>query len=172
MELGMIGLGKMGAFMTERLVRGGHRVVGFDRDSAAVKRVVDKGRGGDRFARENDRATESAARHLADGPVRRAGRPDHRSADAAYGARETRSSMAGIRTTRTHCGARPALVQKKMNFVDCGTSGGVWGLTEGYSMMVGGDADVVKRLAPIFRRLLPGRTKAGGAWARRARATS
>ena len=42
MELGMIGLGKMGAFMTERLVRGGHRVVGFDRDPAAVKRVVEK----------------------------------------------------------------------------------------------------------------------------------
>ncbi len=46
MELGMIGLGKMGAFMTERLVRGGHRVIGFDRDPAAVKRVVDKGAGG------------------------------------------------------------------------------------------------------------------------------
>src|SRR5580700_11261857 len=46
MELGMIGLGKMGAFMTERLVRGGHRVVGFDRDPAAVKNVVDKGAAG------------------------------------------------------------------------------------------------------------------------------
>ncbi len=46
MELGMIGLGKMGAFMTERLVRGGHHVIGFDRDAAAVQRVVDKGAGG------------------------------------------------------------------------------------------------------------------------------
>ena len=44
MELGMIGLGKMGGFMTERLVRGGHRVVGFDRDAAAVQRVAEKGR--------------------------------------------------------------------------------------------------------------------------------
>ena len=43
MEFGMVGLGKMGAFMTERLVRGGHRVVGFDRDPAAFQRVVDKG---------------------------------------------------------------------------------------------------------------------------------
>lgn len=46
MELGMIGLGKMGAFMTERLARGGHRVVGFDRDAAAVRRVVDTGAAG------------------------------------------------------------------------------------------------------------------------------
>ncbi|HET7842194.1 MAG TPA: decarboxylating 6-phosphogluconate dehydrogenase, partial [Terriglobia bacterium] len=55
-----------------------------------------------------------------------------------------------------------ALQQKKMNFVDCGTSGGVWGLTEGYSMMVGGDADVVKRLAPIFQTLAPGPDKGWG----------
>jgi 6-phosphogluconate dehydrogenase len=55
-----------------------------------------------------------------------------------------------------------ALVQKKMNFVDCGTSGGVWGLTEGYSMMVGGDADLVKRLAPIFQTLAPGPDKGWG----------
>ena len=46
MELGMIGLGKMGGFMVERLVRGGHRVVGFDRDAAAVQRVAEKGAGG------------------------------------------------------------------------------------------------------------------------------
>ena len=55
MELGMIGLGKMGGFMTERLVRGGHRVVGFDRDAAAVSRVVGERRGGQRFARKTDR---------------------------------------------------------------------------------------------------------------------
>jgi 6-phosphogluconate dehydrogenase len=55
-----------------------------------------------------------------------------------------------------------ALAQKKFNFVDCGTSGGIWGLTEGYSMMVGGDAEVVKRLAPIFQTLAPGLEKGWG----------
>jgi 6-phosphogluconate dehydrogenase len=55
-----------------------------------------------------------------------------------------------------------AVVAKKFNFVDCGTSGGVWGLTEGYSMMVGGDADVVKRLAPIFQTLAPGPDRGWG----------
>jgi 6-phosphogluconate dehydrogenase len=55
-----------------------------------------------------------------------------------------------------------ALAPKKINFVDCGTSGGVWGITEGYSMMVGGDADVVKRLSPIFETLAPGPDKGWG----------
>ena len=62
-----------------------------------------------------------------------------------------------------------ALAQKKMNFVDCGTSGGVWGLTEGYSMMIGGDADQVNGYRPFLRLWRPGRTRAGGAWGRRAR---
>ena len=83
MELGMIGLGKMGAFMTERLVRGGHRVVGFDRDAAAVQRVVDKGAVGVDSLEKTDRATEGAASDLADGSLGCAGGPDDRSADAA-----------------------------------------------------------------------------------------
>jgi 6-phosphogluconate dehydrogenase len=55
-----------------------------------------------------------------------------------------------------------ALAPKKINYVDSGTSGGVWGLTEGYSMMVGGDAEVVKRLAPIFQTLAPAPDKGWG----------
>jgi 6-phosphogluconate dehydrogenase len=54
------------------------------------------------------------------------------------------------------------LAPKKINFVDSGTSGGVWGLTEGYSLMVGGDAEVVKRLSPIFQTLAPGPDKGWG----------
>ena len=55
-----------------------------------------------------------------------------------------------------------ALAPKKINFVDCGTSGGVWGITEGYSMMVGGDADLIKRISPIFQTLAPGPDKGWG----------
>ena len=76
MELGMIGLGKMGAFMTERLVRGGHRVVGFDRDAAAVQRVVEKGAAGADSLEKIDRAAQSAASGLADGSLGRAGGSD------------------------------------------------------------------------------------------------
>jgi 6-phosphogluconate dehydrogenase len=55
-----------------------------------------------------------------------------------------------------------ALAQKKINFVDSGTSGGVWGLKEGYSMMVGGDAELIKRISPIFQTLAPGPDKGWG----------
>ena len=59
-----------------------------------------------------------------------------------------------------------ALKEKKLNFVDCGTSGGVWGLKEGYSMMIGGDADVVDRLSPIFESWLRARQRLGTCWTR------
>ena len=55
-----------------------------------------------------------------------------------------------------------ALAPKKINFVDSGTSGGVWGLTEGYSLMIGGEAGVVKQLAPVFETLAPGKDKGWG----------
>jgi len=161
MELGMIGLGKMGGYMVERLVRGGHRVVGFDRDGAAVQKVVDKGAvGADSLEKMIsqlkppravwlmvpagaivDQTIESVISHLAPGDTIIDG---------------------GNSYYRDSVRRAAALAPKKMNFVDCGTSGGVWGLTEGYSMMVGGDADVVKRLAPIFQTLAPGPDKGWG----------
>ena len=74
MELGMVGLGRMGANMVERLVRGGHRVVGYDRDAGAVARVTAAGGRRRRFARKPRRKAErEAASHLDHGPVRRAG---------------------------------------------------------------------------------------------------
>ena len=161
MELGMIGLGKMGAFMTERLVRGGHRVVGFDRDPAAVQRVVDKGAASAESLEKIiaqlkppravwlmvpsgapvDQTIEALTPHLAPGDTIIDGGNSYYKDSVRRGA---------------------ALAAKKLNFVDCGTSGGVWGLTEGYSMMIGGDADLVKRLAPIFQTLAPGPDKGWG----------
>ena len=155
MELGMIGLGKMGAFMTERLVRGGHRVVGFDRDPAAVKRVTDEGAGG----------ADSLEKLIAQLKAPRAVWLMVPSGAPVDQTMESLTPFLAAGDTIIHGGnsyykdsmrRAAALAQKKINFVDCGTSGGVWGLTEGYSMMVGGDADVVKRLAPIFQTLAPG----------------
>ena len=161
MELGMIGLGKMGAFMTERLVRGGHRVVGFDRDPDAVKRVVEKGAASADSLEiiiaqlkppraiwlmvpsgvPVDQTIESLTPHLAAGDTIIDG------GNSYYKDSVRRAA---------------ALTTKKLNFVDCGTSGGIWGLTEGYSMMVGGDAEIVKRLAPIFQTLAPAPDKGWG----------
>jgi 6-phosphogluconate dehydrogenase len=161
MELGMIGLGKMGAFMTERLVKGGHRVVGLDRDAGAVARVVEKGAGGADTLEKLigqlktprviwlmvpsgapvDQTIDQLTPHLAPGDTIIDG------GNSYY-----RDSMRRAKS----------LAEKKLNFVDCGTSGGVWGLTEGYSMMVGGDVDLVKRLSPIFETLAPGPDKGWG----------
>jgi 6-phosphogluconate dehydrogenase len=161
MELGMIGLGKMGGFMAERLVRGGHRVIGLDRDAAAVARVVEKGAAG----------ADSIEKLLAQLKVPRAvwimvpsGKPVDDTIDSlvAHLAPGDTIIDGGNSYYRDSVRRGAALSAKKINFVDCGTSGGVWGLTEGYSMMVGGDAEVVKRLAPIFQTLAPGADKGWG----------
>ena len=161
MELGMIGLGKMGAFMTERLVRGGHRVVGFDRDPAAVKNVVDKGAAG----------ADSLEKMISQLKAPRvvwlmvpAGAPVDQTIDLITPHFQAGDTIidGGNSFYKDSVRRAAALAEKKFNFVDCGTSGGVWGLTEGYSMMVGGDADVVKRLSPIFQTLAPGPDKGWG----------
>jgi 6-phosphogluconate dehydrogenase len=161
MELGMIGLGKMGGFMVERLVKGGHRVVGMDRDASAVAKVVSKGAAGADSIEKLigqlkppraiwlmvpaggvvDQTIDQVTPHLAPGDTIIDG---------------------GNSYYRDSVRRAKALAEKKLTFVDCGTSGGVWGLTEGYSMMVGGDADVVKRLSPIFETLAPGPNKGWG----------
>jgi 6-phosphogluconate dehydrogenase len=161
MELGMIGLGKMGGFMTERLIKGGHRVVGFDRDPAVVKGLAAKGAvGADSLEKmiaqlkaprivwlmvpsgaPVDQTIEQLTAHLAPGDTIIDGGNSYYKDTVRRGA---------------------ALAPKKINFVDCGTSGGVWGITEGYSMMVGGDADLIKRISPIFQTLAPGPDKGWG----------
>jgi 6-phosphogluconate dehydrogenase len=161
MELGMIGLGKMGGFMTERLIKGGHRVVGFDRDPAVVKGLAAKGAvGADSLEKmiaqlkaprivwlmvpsgaPVDQTIDQLTAHLAPGDTIIDGGNSYYKDTVRRGA---------------------ALAPKKINFVDCGTSGGVWGITEGYSMMVGGDADLIKRISPIFQTLAPGPDKGWG----------
>jgi 6-phosphogluconate dehydrogenase len=161
MELGMIGLGKMGGFMTERLVRGGHRVVAFDRDPGAVQRVVEKGASG----------IDSLEKLIAQLKAPRAvwlmvpaGDPVDQTIDLLTPHLAPGDTIidGGNSYYRDSVRRAAALAPKKLYFVDCGTSGGVWGLTEGYSMMVGGDADVVKRLSPIFETLAPGKDKGWG----------
>jgi 6-phosphogluconate dehydrogenase len=161
MELGMIGLGKMGANMTVRLVHGGHRVVGFARTPAVVDAVVQKGAVGayslDQLVRELkpprvvwlmipsgapvDHTLEQLHPRLAPGDLVVDG------GNSYY--RDTLRRSAQV----TSWGFR---------FVDVGTSGGIWGLTEGYSMMVGGEDADVERIRPILETLAPGPTKGWG----------
>jgi 6-phosphogluconate dehydrogenase len=161
MELGMIGLGKMGAFMTERLVRGGHRVVGLDRDAAAVQRVVEKGAAG---ADTLEKLVAQLRPPRAIWLMVPAGAPVDQTIEALIPLLAVGDTIidGGNSYYRDSVRRAAALAPKKLNFVDCGTSGGVWGLTEGYSMMVGGDAEVVKRLSPIFQTLAPGPNKGWG----------
>jgi 6-phosphogluconate dehydrogenase len=161
MELGMIGLGKMGGFMTERLVRGGHRVIGFDRDPAVVQKLAEKGAGS---ANSLDNIISQLKAPRAIWLMVPAGDPVDQTIAALVPHLSDGDTIidGGNSYYKDSMRRAAALVPKKINFVDCGTSGGVWGITEGYSMMVGGDADVVKRLSPIFETLAPGPDKGWG----------
>jgi len=161
MELGMIGLGKMGGFMTERLVRGGHRVIGFDRDPAVVQKLAEKGAGS---ANSLDNIISQLKPPRAIWLMVPAGDPVDQTIAALVPHLSTGDTIidGGNSYYKDSMRRAAALAPKKINFVDCGTSGGVWGITEGYSMMVGGDADVVKRLSPIFETLAPGPDKGWG----------
>jgi 6-phosphogluconate dehydrogenase len=161
MELGMIGLGKMGGFMTERLVKGGHRIVGYDRDAAVVARVGEKG----------IVAVGTLEKLIGELKAPRAvwlmvpaGAPVDQTIETLLPMLSPGDAIidGGNSYYRDSVRRAAALKPKNINFVDCGTSGGVWGLTEGYSMMVGGEGDVVKRLSPIFETLAPAKDKGWG----------
>ena len=161
MELGMIGLGKMGGFMTERLVKGGHRIVGFDRDAAVVQRVGEKGIVG---VGTLEKLIGELKAPRAVWLMVPAGAPVDQTIETLLPMLSPGDTIidGGNSYYRDSVRRAAALKPKNINFVDCGTSGGVWGLTEGYSMMVGGDADVVKRLSPIFETLAPAKDKGWG----------
>ncbi|HXA57002.1 MAG TPA: decarboxylating 6-phosphogluconate dehydrogenase [Candidatus Acidoferrum sp.] len=161
MELGMIGLGKMGGFMTERLVKGGHRIVGYDRDAAVVQRISQKGIiGVDSLEKLIGELKAPRAVWL----MVPAGAPVDQTIDLLLPHLAPGDTIidGGNSYYRDSVRRAAALKPKNINFVDCGTSGGVWGITEGYSMMVGGDADVVKRISAIFETLAPGPQKGWG----------
>jgi 6-phosphogluconate dehydrogenase len=154
MQLGMIGLGKMGANMSERLVRRGHDVVGYDLNPESIERVVAIGARG--AASLEDLVDQLAAPRAVWIMV-----PHGAPVDSTIEALRPLLDPGDViidggnslykETMRRHdeCAAAGH------HFVDVGTSGGVWGLAEGYSMMVGGDPEVVSGLTPIFETLAP-----------------
>jgi 6-phosphogluconate dehydrogenase len=154
MELGMIGLGRMGANMTLRLVRGGHRVVGFDFNPEARQRVEQHGA-------QSATSLDSLVRKLK--PPRTlwlmvpAGNATEETVTALLDLLQAGDTIVdGGNSNYKNTQLRSErCTEKRVAYLDCGTSGGIWGLTEGYSMMIGGEASVVARLRPIFETLAP-----------------
>ncbi|MGD0257745.1 MAG: phosphogluconate dehydrogenase (NAD(+)-dependent, decarboxylating) [Thermoplasmata archaeon] len=161
MEVGMVGLGKMGGNMTVRLVRGGHRVVGFARTPAVVQAVVEQGASG---------ATSLAdlVRQLAPPRVVWLMIPSGDPVDQTLAQLRPLLSPGDLIVDGGNSYYRDSLRRSAtvtgwgFTFVDVGTSGGIWGLTEGYSMMVGGAATDVERLRPVLETLAPGPKRGWG----------
>jgi 6-phosphogluconate dehydrogenase len=161
MELAMIGLGKMGANMVTRLLRGGHHLVAFDLNEEAIQAAEAEGAAGARTLDEvvarlsaprvvwvmvpAGHPTEQTVKNLAD--ILSAGDIVIDGGNSNY--KET------VRRSKD-------LAEQGIRFVDVGTSGGVWGLTEGYSMMVGGAEEAVEHVRPILETLAPAPDKGWG----------
>ncbi len=161
MQIAMIGLGKMGANMTTRLLQGGHRVVVYDRKKEAIAEAESNGATGadsldDLIAKLNQprvvwvmvpagEATESTVNELAQ--------------------RMTEGDIiidGGNSNYKDSVRRGEELKNRGIHFVDVGTSGGVWGLKEGYSMMAGGDKDAVNEIRPALETLAPAPEKGWG----------
>ena len=161
MELAMIGLGRMGANMALRLMRGGHKIVGFDPAEAARKALEAQGA-------ESAPSLEALVLKL------KAPRVLWLMVPAGQITDETVTKLAPLlgpgdtivdggnsnyRDTQRHASE---LLARGIHYVDSGTSGGVWGLAEGYSLMIGGEKDVVERLRPLFETLAPAKDQGWG----------
>ncbi len=161
MELLMVGLGKMGMNMAQRLKRGGHRVIGYARTAATVQQAIEQGLEG-AFSLEEGvqrlpsprivwcmvpagQATEEAIQQLI--PLLQPGDILVDGGNSNY-----KDTIRRAMQLQAH----------GLRFVDCGTSGGIWGLSEGYSLMIGGDAETVEYLRPLFETLAPAADRGWG----------
>uniref|UniRef100_UPI003593EFE7 NAD(P)-binding domain-containing protein n=1 Tax=Aestuariivirga sp. TaxID=2650926 RepID=UPI003593EFE7 len=155
MDIGIIGLGRMGANIARRLMRAGHRAVVFDRDPAAVKMVAEHGgiaatSAPDVIAKLTPPCTVWLM--LPSGAV----------TEDSVAAMSTALSEGDILIDGGNSFFKDSVRRGQMlagrgiRFLDVGTSGGVWGLERGYCMMIGGDKEAVDRLDPIFDCLAPG----------------
>jgi 6-phosphogluconate dehydrogenase len=154
MQLGLIGLGKMGGNMAERLRLAGHEVIGFDFNADAVKHLSDAGGVG--VSSLEDMAKKFTGRKAIWIMV-----PQGKPVDDTIAKLEPLLKPNDILIDGGNSNYKDSIrhhkevTAKGFQFVDVGTSGGIWGLKEGYSMMVGGDDEPVEYLRPIFEALAP-----------------
>jgi 6-phosphogluconate dehydrogenase len=155
MQLGMIGLGRMGANMVRRLMKSGHSCVVFDRSADAVKQLAGEGATG---SSSLDDFVKKLSQPRAAWLMVPAAAVDATLAELAPKLAKDDTVIDGgnsyyIDDIRRQNELRPG----GLHYLDVGTSGGVWGLERGYCMMIGGDRDAVQRLDPVFKTLAPGR---------------
>ena len=161
MQLGLIGLGKMGGSMAERLRLGGHQVVGFDFNADAVAKLTATGNVG--VTTLEDLAKKLTGRKAIWIMV-----PQGKPVDDTIAKLEPLLNPGDILIDGGNSNYKDTMrrykevTAKGLQFVDVGTSGGVWGLKEGYSMMIGGDKEPVEYLRPIFETLAPAADKGWG----------
>ena len=161
MQLGLIGLGKMGGNMAERLHLGGHQVVGFDFNPEAVSRLTASGNVG-------ASSLEEMAKRLTGRKAVWIMVPQGKPVDETIAKLEPLLNKGDILIDGGNSNYKDSqrhykeVTAKGFQFVDVGTSGGVWGLKEGYSMMVGGPDEAVNYLRPIFETLAPAKDQGWG----------
>jgi len=156
MRLGMVGLGKMGANMTRRLMRGGHEVVVTDLSADNVTKI--SGEGAIASASLDDFVSKLGKPRVAWLMVP-AGGPTEQTVQALAQRMQTGDILidGGNSYFKDDIRRAKQLKEKGIHYVDVGTSGGVWGIDRGYCMMIGGPDEAVQQLNPIFKTLAPGR---------------
>ena len=161
MELGMVGLGRMGGNMAQRLLLGGHRIVAYDPNEVAVEAARTQGAVG-ASSLEDLVGQLNAPRAV--WTMVPSGQPTEDTVFAVADLLSDGDAIIDGGNSNYKDSVRRAskLEQRGLSFLDAGTSGGVWGLTEGYSMMIGGDAEAYRRLEPIFQTLAPGADRGHG----------
>jgi 6-phosphogluconate dehydrogenase len=155
MELGIVGLGRMGANMARRLMRDGHRIVAYDVNADAVSALAGEGAEGVASLQE---LTSKLSAPRAVWVMVPSGEITERTVEDVAAVLEPGDAIVdgGNSYYRDDIRRAEMLREKGLDFVDCGTSGGVFGLDRGYCLMIGGPDDAVQRLDPIFASLAPG----------------
>ena len=161
MHLGMIGLGRMGANMAARMVEHGHRVAGYDRGAEALAKAA---KDGIEAAASLDALVATLERPRTIWMMVPAGAPVDATIDGLAALLQPGDLIVdgGNSWYRDSIRRHAALAERGIGFVDAGVSGGVWGRTEGYALMLGGDAEFVERLTPIAQALAPAADRGWG----------
>jgi len=156
MQLGMIGLGRMGANMVRRLMRGGHSCVVYDVSADSMKQLASEGAAG---TTSLDEFVRTLTRPRAAWVMVPAGTPTEQTVMALAQRMEAGDIIidGGNSYYKDDVRRATSLKERGILYVDVGTSGGIWGVERGYCMMIGGEEEAVRRLEPVFRTLAPGR---------------
>ncbi len=154
MEIAMVGLGRMGGNMAQRLIKGGHRVVVYDLSEAAIAEMEADGAVGARSLQE---VASKLAKPRQVWVMVPSGEVTERTIESLAAVLEPGDTIVDGGNSNYRDSMRHAAMLKErgLNFVDSGTSGGIWGLSEGYCLMIGGEKESVERLRPVFETLAP-----------------